>query len=468
MAYQKRRKRKKRRGLLLIRAFVRLGILVLGVFFLSILARSVYQHVRGNSDSSISGDVVALTNVDDTASVTEYYTYGTVFHLSGTFTDDNVDTLTGISLILQEADAEPAAESDATTYELEYETTLTTVTFTISDAINEGVDLESISDGAYVLLLQLTYSNKETEYLTLEDGTSESDITYYTVTKDDTNQKISIGFSMDTGNEELSYLSFVVAESELPENVYDIVIDAGHGGSDTGALSVDSQYNEADLVLEYALDLKEELEDLGYKVAITRDGTESDEEDTAYTMYDSDGRVNVACATQAKMCICLHMNSNSEAGMATSGLQIYCTNRGNTEFAELLADSIVANAGTSYSDMTTYQVANGVYCRPYSSSDVTEANEAAASAGYDPYDLDTTTDYYYMIRELGGIATGAYVDGRNTTHGANAYVNSNQGVECFLVELGFITDNVDITNMLNNESGNITGITSAIAEWWGE
>lgn len=61
-------------------------------------------------------------------------------------------------------------------------------------------------------------------------------------------------------------------ECELPEDVYDIVIDAGHGVSDGG--TVNKEYTEAKIVLDFAIELKDKLEELGLKVKLTRDGTE--------------------------------------------------------------------------------------------------------------------------------------------------------------------------------------------------
>ena len=47
--------------------------------------------------------------------------------------------------------------------------------------------------------------------------------------------------------------------------------------------------------------------------------------------------------------------------------------------------------------------------------------------------MTTDTPYLYMLRETGGIATGAYVDGRNKSFGTNKYYNSNIGVEALLL-----------------------------------
>ena len=51
-----------------------------------------------------------------------------------------------------------------------------------------------------------------------------------------------------------------------------------------------------------------------------------------------------------------------------------------------------------------------------------------------------------MIREIGGIITGAYIDDRNKeTVGYNPYYKSNVGVEGYLLELGYLTNSNDLT-----------------------
>lgn len=89
--------------------------------------------------------------------------------------------------------------------------------------------------------------------------------------------------------------------TNLPKDVYDIVIDPGHGGTDTGAKG--SGYEEADITLEYGKQVKEELEKLGIKVKITRDGTEDKESYGTNTVYDEKGRVNIVRRLKSKICV---------------------------------------------------------------------------------------------------------------------------------------------------------------------
>ena len=54
----------------------------------------------------------------------------------------------------------------------------------------------------------------------------------------------------------------------VDDNVYDVVIDPGHGGMDSGASK--NGHNEEELTLELAMKVKEKLEASGLKVKLTR------------------------------------------------------------------------------------------------------------------------------------------------------------------------------------------------------
>ena len=67
-----------------------------------------------------------------------------------------------------------------------------------------------------------------------------------------------------------------------------------------------------------------------------------------------------------------------------------------------------------------------------------------------------------MLRETGGIATGAYVDGRNKAYGTNKFYNSNIGIEAYLLELGYINNSNDMENLLENEDGIVQTVKTKI------
>ena len=78
------------------------------------------------------------------------------------------------------------------------------------------------------------------------------------------------------------------------------------------------------------------------------------------------------------------------------------------------------------------------------------------------YDITTKSNYYYIIRETGGIITGAYVDDRNEEIVGNPYVLSNVGAEAYLLELGYISNKNDLNNMIDNMDKYVEGITKSV------
>jgi N-acetylmuramoyl-L-alanine amidase len=232
-----------------------------------------------------------------------------------------------------------------------------TISFSTSDEINSGIDLENLSIDNYYLLLKVTYSNSDIKYYSLENSSEYSNITYYTITKNNTNNKIDISF--DKYND-IPYMSINVTKAnELPENVYDIAIDPGHGGLDKGATS--NNYIEAEIVLNCALQLKTKLENLGLKVFISRDETSSSKEDTANNMYEENGRVNIINGSNAKLMISLHMNDTTY-NKNKGGVEVYAPNDCNLEFASLLAKNIVENASSYYSEYTGFKKLDRCIC----------------------------------------------------------------------------------------------------------
>lgn len=134
-------------------------------------------------------------------------------------------------------------------------------------------------------------------------------------------------------------------------------------------------------------------------------------------------------------------------------------------FAKDFASNIVKYANTRYSDLdATYKEEEGVYVRTFQEAEIESSIQDAKNAGYKPYDITEDVPYLYMLRETGGIATGAYVDGRNKKYGANQFYDSNVGVEAFLLELGYINNRKDLNNLLNNEDGYVNGVVQTIKE----
>ena len=100
--------------------------------------------------------------------------------------------------------------------------------FYLSDKNNEGINLDELKTGKYLLLVKNTVDEDEFFY-TIENTTDYKTLEYYTITKNNKNNKIDFKSNID---EKLNknYIEFDIKETKLPNNVYDITIDPGHGG----------------------------------------------------------------------------------------------------------------------------------------------------------------------------------------------------------------------------------------------
>lgn len=94
-----------------------------------------------------------------------------------------------------------------------------------------------------------------------------------------------------------------------------ICIDAGHGGSDTGAISTDGNVYEKDDNLKLALKVKEHLESLNLSVVMTR----SDD-----STVDLNERCNIANSNDCDIFVSLHRNSSDNT--SANGIEVWVHN----------------------------------------------------------------------------------------------------------------------------------------------
>lgn len=408
------------------------------------------QNQEDNYVQAFSETDVVFTNIekDSYANIDLYIVYGTHLNLEGTIEIDGENSTENVEVVAKNISGEEIV------IDTDYSYNGNVLSFSTLKEINTGLDLESLDINNYYILLKVDFSNDETKYYSLSNNTEYGNIEYYTLTRNNTNNKININFST-LGDIPILGLEMTTV-NELPEDVYDVVIDPGHGGSDSGAIS--GKYEEAEIVLEYSEKLKTELENMGLKVLLTRDGTESSEEYTPYNIYDAEGRVTIANESHAKILLSLHMNSNDS--VSEGGVEIYASPNSNLDFAKLLADNIVETANTTYSQMESYQATEGVYVRTIELGDYGEDIEETFLDTYNG--IFDSISYMFIIREIGGIATGAYVDGTNPNYSENIYRNTNVGIEGYLIELGYINVDEDLDNILNNSDSYIEAIVNSI------
>lgn len=436
-------------------------IKIIIILALMIILTLVYNYVLKSQDiqNLIQEEKKKVTrlfdNIEENVACLELYTvYGNHLNFNGYILKECVTdiNLKDVKLVIKDV------ENNVNEYSLKYDIQGDKVTFKFSDNINEGIDLNKITQGEFYLFIKLTgdYNEKEVEKLfSIKNISSYGEQDFYTITQNEINNKVEILFR-NYSEKSLEYMQLKVEESTLPSRVYDIVIDAGHGGRDGGA-SYNGK-NESDFTLEYSILLKQKLEQLGYKVKLTRT------KDEYVESYGKDGRAVVPYETEAKMVLSIHLNSTVSQNVE-GGVEIYAPNKANLSLAKAFADNIVNYTGTKYSVNSYARVLDGVYVRTYTEAEIKEAIDYANDLGYTPYEsLSIETPYLFMIRETGGIMTRAYVDGRNTYIDDNPYYNSNISAEAYLLELGFINCENDVNNLLKNKDAYINAIVDSIVE----
>ena len=195
---------------------------------------------------------------------------------------------------------------------------------------------------------------------------------------------------------------------------------------------------------------------MGLKVHITRD------DDIYLNSYGVGGRALLANDNYAKYSFSIHFNS-SYVTATSGGVEVYTPNDVDYTLATILADNLSKVVG--YSRNSSFRVKNGVYFKYFKQKDIDDSKESLLEEEMIPYDITLGAPYMYMIREVGGIHTHAYIDGRNEYYGINKHYNSNQTAEPYLIELAYINYSEDLRKALNNPEELSSAVSSAIKEY---
>lgn len=389
-------------------------------------------------ESYSSVEVEKKIELDGIAYIEKYYVYGTNFNLIGYL--DNNDNIKDIKLILYNDKRE-------TELNLDYELVEDRIVFSTSNLINVGYYLDKTELGKNYLLLKISMADESMHYYGLENKSDYKELKYYTLSK--INHVIFI-------NSDNQYNTLMLdVKKNKDDNVYDITIDPGHGGKDPGACSKGNC--EKGITLDLAMMLVNKLNEAGLKVNLTR--TDNDTGIPNYNINGMLGRAVIPNESNSKYMFSIHLNSHVNKKM--HGVEILTPTNIDYSFAKMFADKIVEYTGTSYSINMGNKMFDGVYTRTFNAKDIKEHMEEYKELAYD---VKEGTSYYFMIRETGGILTGAYIDSRNPSIGENPYYNSNKGIESYILELGYIISSDDINNILNNKENYVNAIYDSIME----
>lgn len=137
------------------------------------------------------------------------------------------------------------------------------------------------------------------------------------------------------------------ADNYSVENVPVIIIDAGHGGEDGGAVGIDGTA-EKDLNLSISLKLNEILSAMGYQTRMVRTTDTSIHNADADTVRErkvSDIHNRAAIMNEYENCIYVSIHQNKYSGSSIWGAQTFYSpnNEESKELAQLIQSSIANN-----------------------------------------------------------------------------------------------------------------------------
>ena len=344
--------RNQRKNLKVIIPLIIVAILIFGLFW-------GYKILTKKKITSFLENV----QVGTYANIDKYVIYGTHMNITGNIAiGENVNV---IKLILKSAQEEKDLKATFDKDDSGY-------SFYLSNYINDGLYLENIPNDTYYLLIKTTDEENGDKYYSVLNDTNYNNLTYYTLTKNNKNNKIGIEWNT---YEELPTLRFEITETTLPDDVYDFTIDPGHDASDPGMTICFKNniitnpygdycpynmtlYKESDFNLEVSLALKDKLTALGYKVSMTRE-TKND----LVNIYETMGSATMANDTSSKYNIAIHHNSTGAGGNQTSakGIEVYIANDTKLSLATSIVDSLIKDANASPSYKYTNKVDEGIY-----------------------------------------------------------------------------------------------------------
>lgn len=142
------------------------------------------------------------------ANIEEYTIYGTHLNIKGNI---NLNTdIKNISITLKN-------NKEEINYKLNYEQNDNKTTFYLSQYINEGINLENLKCKNYYVLLKIN-----DKYYSLNNNTEYNNSEYYAIKE---NKKTTITSSKVNN---INVFKIKTTKSKKDNNIYDIVIDAGH------------------------------------------------------------------------------------------------------------------------------------------------------------------------------------------------------------------------------------------------
>ncbi|MGL4952749.1 MAG: N-acetylmuramoyl-L-alanine amidase family protein [Culicoidibacterales bacterium] len=309
-----------------------------------------------------------------------------------------------------------------------------------SQALDQGIELATLPVGTYTLFVN--GSNVISDVPMTQ--------TWYTMTR----KKRAKMITLEADEQRL--LLEVTTVKKLPDEVYDIVIDPGHGGLDSGTTGYGLY--ESDEVLKISKYLQEQLTKKGFKVKLTRTTDVEPAGDESFngeeSPYYENGRIEQVYASQAKIFISNHLNA-TESSLA-SGFQLYSSYLTTNTLAQTLADSMLAIG----MEASTLDNPGARGSGTFQTTDVcVERIEGEQHCRYEE------EDYYFTVRESGGEATSAQ---KLQLYNKSYQSIPNYGAQAVLIEYGFINNLRENTLWQENWQSYADAVVEAIVKYVNE
>jgi len=288
---------------------------------------------------------------------------------------------------------------------------------------NLGIRLADLDEGEYLIKI-----NELPLYVT----ESINDY-WYTITRNGESNQVNL----QSKNGQLSIK--VNKVNQLPENVYDILIDPGHGGLDGGTVA--NNLTEAQEVLKISKYITDRLGDHGLKVKLTRtedlDPAGAGNFDYGKSPYFDEGRVEQVYRYQTKYMISNHLNAFNGT---LEGFEIYSSVVSDDDWSSRVATSLKeAGQDARDSEKSEFRVSEGSYKKYFLCKDSSYATEYGCSNDY--------MDYLYIIRDTGGRVS------QSTTlpdYNDNYTTIPKYGAETILIEYAYIDNSKDSKDWIAN------------------
>lgn len=195
----------------------------------------------------------------------------------------------------------------------------------------------------------------------------------------------------------------------LPFPIRKIVIDAGHGGKDPGAIGKNG-LREKDINLDVAKRLRNELENLGIEVVMTRDSDR---------FISLSRRCEIANSSGADLFISVHVNANRARKI--QGFEVYCAR--NLSTADL--KKIVSSGEGNYLFKNLLLAENSENLKPILLDMIFTQNRAEALT---------------LARCISSFSTKELNLKNRGIKSANFFVLKNTHIPAILIEIGYVSN----------------------------